>query len=142
MSDFYVFEPEVPGGLGPRTKLDTSVHPPRVEKLHFVFDGWLGDQLVESFPCFLVTEELGGLLIASEITGFNLAEAEIEESVQYKELYPDRPLPVFKWLKITGSPQDSDLWLTKDHRLAGTRRVLDIVLSTSPAALEYVLIRS
>jgi hypothetical protein len=32
------------------------VHPPIVSRLHLVFDTWEGDDLVERFPTFLVTE--------------------------------------------------------------------------------------
>lgn len=43
MNKFFALEPEVAGGLGPNTVMDRSVHPPRVSHLHYVFDGWMGD---------------------------------------------------------------------------------------------------
>lgn len=36
------------------TIMEATVHPPRVERLHYEFEDWLGDDLVESFPSFLV----------------------------------------------------------------------------------------
>ena len=55
---YYFIEPEVAGGWGGNTIADTSVHPPKISKLHYQFDGWLGDDLLESFPCFIVSESL------------------------------------------------------------------------------------
>jgi hypothetical protein len=33
-----------------------------VKKLEYVFDGWLGDHLVQSFPSFIVTFEAANAL--------------------------------------------------------------------------------
>jgi hypothetical protein len=137
MSKTYILEPEVPGGLGPRTRMDRSVHPPKVETLHFVFDGWLGDQLIESFPCYLITLELAALLSTAGVTGFELGEADIETSEQFKELYPQRVLPPFRWLQIVGTPAKSDIYLTSDNRLAGSQKTLDAVLATNPKGFEF-----
>ncbi|APF85630.1 hypothetical protein HI806_01945 [Ralstonia solanacearum] len=53
--NYFFLEPEVAGALGENTVLDASTHPPRVEKLHFEFSGWLGDAILESFPCVIAT---------------------------------------------------------------------------------------
>lgn len=105
--------------------------------MHFIFDGWLGDQLVESFPCYLITPGLAELLAAAGVTGFELAEAEIETSEQFRELYPERVLPPFKWLQIVGTPAKSDIYLTSDNRLAGSQKTLDVVLATNPKGFEF-----
>ncbi len=57
MRYFYI-EPEVSGELGEGTLMDTTVHPPKVEKLNYEFSSWLGDDLIESFPCYIVSERL------------------------------------------------------------------------------------
>ena len=137
MSKTYILEPEVPGGLGPRNQMDRTVHPPRVQALHFVFDGWLGDQLVESFPCYLVTPDLAESLSAAGVTGFDLAEAEVETSDQFKEMYPNRSIPPFKWLRVVGVAGESDIYITSDNRLAGSQKVVDAIMATRPTALEY-----
>lgn len=137
MSKTYILEPEVPGGLGPRTQMDRSVHPPRVRSVHFVFDGWLGDHLVESFPCYLVTIEMANSLMAAGVTGFELADAEIETSEQFREIYPNRLLPVFKWLNIVSKSTESDVYITSDNRLGGSKKALDVILSTNPVGFEY-----
>jgi hypothetical protein len=45
MKYFYV-EPEVAGGLGERTVMDRSTHPPVVKRLHYQLEGWLGDAIL------------------------------------------------------------------------------------------------
>lgn len=50
MSRYYRLEPEVAGELGSGTVMDVSRHPPLVSHLQFKFQGWLGDDLLETFP--------------------------------------------------------------------------------------------
>lgn len=77
MSDFWSLEPEVAGELGDESVLDTTVHPPRVFKLQYRFIGWLGDDLLETFPCYIVTESLASALLSARLTGFELDEVEL-----------------------------------------------------------------
>lgn len=53
----YYVEPEVAGELGPGSVVDSSVHPPVVSRLEYVFTDWLGDCIVETFPCYIVTAD-------------------------------------------------------------------------------------
>src|SRR5580700_5627195 len=98
MSGYYILEPEVAGGLGPRTIMDRSVHPPRVTHLHYHFEGWLGDQLVESFPCWLVTAAVGAEIKDAGLTGAEFGDAEVSASETFRELHPGRSLPSFRRL--------------------------------------------
>ena len=130
---------EVSGGLGPRTVLDRFVHPPSVERVHLIFDGWLGDALVECFPCYFAARELVQELLRVNATGFQAAAAEVEASELFTELYPTRVLPEFLWLKIVGRrATNDDMYLSGDHRLCVSRKVLDQILATAPRGLEYL----
>jgi hypothetical protein len=80
--------------------------------LHYVFDGWLGDELIESFPCFIVSERLATRLSNSGFSGFKLADVEITRSEQYHDIYGDRPLPTFRWLQVEGVPGQDDFGLS------------------------------
>jgi hypothetical protein len=102
----YVLQPEVPGELGDHTIMNTNVHPPIVEYLHFTFFGWLGDDLVECFPCFLVSDRLKQLLNRSDLKGFYFADCEIDSSEEFELLQPQVKLPVFTWLKVSNSASD------------------------------------
>ena len=78
MREFWSLEPEVAGELGSGSLVDTSVHPPRVSKLTLMLSGWLGDELVETFPCYVVTESLGTALVSAGLTGFELDDVDID----------------------------------------------------------------
>jgi hypothetical protein len=100
---YFSLEPEVAGSLGKNTVIDTEVHPPSVKHLHYELDGWLGDDLLESFPCYIATDRFRCAILDVAGTGYSFAEVEISISDQFHELYPSRELPVFWWLKISGS---------------------------------------
>jgi hypothetical protein len=96
--------------------MDVSSHPPTVTRLHYQLDGWLEDDLLEAFPCFIVTERLADALSKSMLTGWDLGPVEVSRSAEFDELYPDRELPRFFWLRVRGG-SDADFSLTPDQRL-------------------------
>src|SRR5688572_20150560 len=101
----YFIEPEVSGQLGDKTIIDASLHPPKVERLHFIFYGWLGDDLIECFPIFLITEKLKNTLAVARLTGYEIKDCEIEESDEFK-LLQNVILPKFFWFSIIGKESD------------------------------------
>lgn len=123
----WVLSPEVAGQLGDNTRMDASKHPPRVSHLHHHFEGWLGDELLEVFPCFLVSSALGEALEEARLEGFSLGEVEVSVSPEFQELYPQRILPEFRWLKISGEKNEADFWLTPDFRLGVSGRALKVL---------------
>jgi hypothetical protein len=123
----WVLSPEVAGELGENTIMNTSVHPPEVSHFHHRFEGWLGDELLEVFPCFLVSSALAKALEEARLAGFSLDDVEVSTSPEFQELYPGRPLPEFRWLKITGKDRDADFWLTPDFRLEVSSRTLKVL---------------
>lgn len=122
----YILNPEVPGELGFNIIIDTQQHPPIVEKLHFIFMGWLGDDLVECFPCFLISERLKIALEITGFTGFLIDECDVESSIEFTEMQPGVILPKFFWLKIDGNEQ-SDFALTQKHRLRVTKNAFSFL---------------
>lgn len=126
MEYFYV-EPEVSGGLGANTVMDRSVHPPIVDRLHYQFDGWLGDVLLESFPSFIVTDEARAMLQEAGATGARFGDVEITTSDQFRELYPNKQLPRFVWLQIVGKAGHDDFGIAADGRLVVSDRTLDVL---------------
>ena len=55
---YYMIEPEVAGEIGENTIYDNydeiinQKKKPIISHLHYIFDGWLGDELLEVTPCF------------------------------------------------------------------------------------------
>lgn len=77
MRRYYYFEPEVSGGFGDNVILDASVHPPLITRLHYEFDGWLGDSIVASFPCYLITEDVKEKILKGEFSGVTFDKVEV-----------------------------------------------------------------
>jgi len=121
---YYFVEPEVAGGLGESTVMDRSVHPPVVSRLAYRLDGWLGDVLLESFPCFILTEDAKVALQAGGFTGVRFEPVEISTSEEFRELSGSQMLPGFVWLVIEGMPGHDDFGLAPDHRLVVSARAL------------------
>jgi hypothetical protein len=123
--DFFTVEPEVAGWMGDHTILDSTPHPPRVEKLHYEFQGWMGDAIVAAFPCFIVTCEAKCALEAAGFTGVEFADAEISVNEDFYRLHPGTTLPNFVWLKPFGKAGVDDLGVEPNGTLVVSRRVLD-----------------
>lgn len=123
MEYFYV-EPEIAGSLGENTVMDTEVHPPAISHLHYEFEGWLGDVVLESFPAFIVTQEAADTIRRNDATGGDFAEVEISTSEEFEELYPDRSLPAFVRLLPRGVAGRDDIGAADDGRLVLSERIL------------------
>jgi hypothetical protein len=127
--NYHILDPEVVGEFGDNVDIDTSVHPPLVRHLHLEFDVWLGDDLVQTFPCYLVTERLRGRLAALDATGASYAPVEMSESDSYMERHPGKKPPELVWLKVTGRAGKDDFGLTGAARLVVSDRVLRLMQS-------------
>ncbi|MEV4316754.1 hypothetical protein [Actinocrispum sp. NPDC049592] len=129
MSTYYLVNPEVAGGLGPETVMDTTVHPPRVSRLEYEVVDWLGDCIVQSFPCYLTLRGVAKKLEALKFTGFHSDEAAISEADEYRDINPDGELPDLVWLVVDGQPGRDDLGLTDKAELIVSEPVLEVFRS-------------
>ncbi|MER8662432.1 hypothetical protein NKH34_14960 [Mesorhizobium sp. M1148] len=123
---YFDIRPDVAGGLGNHTVLDTDVHPPVVHNLHYEVEGWFGDALVTTFPCFLVTDEAKEALLKMGISGADFSDAEVTESEEFHELQPGQELPHFVWLKVDGQAGRDDFGIASNYDLVISERVLDL----------------
>jgi hypothetical protein len=136
MTQYFIIEPEVAGGLGPHTEMDRSVHPPIVTKLHYVFDGWLGDEILETFPCHIVTRRLADRLSAANMSGVAFSSVEVSVSEEFEDVHPDVSLPEFVRLVPSGVAGVDDFGLYgKTARLVVSDRGLRVVQKTHPKQL-------
>ena len=126
---YFFIEPEVAGSSeGDNSVMDRSVHPPVASRLHYVFAGWGGDVLLESFPAFIVTEDAMEKLMESGATaGTRFADVEITTTYPFRELYPDTKLPKFVWLQVTGRAGQDDFGLVANKRLVISEHALDVL---------------
>ncbi len=92
-------------------------------------DWWLGDDLIEAHPDFLVTEVLRqSLARLPGFSGFSLESARVEASEFFKEKSGGRPLPSFWRLHVTGTPGADDMAVTPDRVLVVSGRILAVFL--------------
>jgi hypothetical protein len=107
---FFILEPEVAGGMGEQTDLEErkDVYP-LVTRLEYEFYGWLGDELLTTHPCFIVTEQLKKTMEAFGGTGYSFSDVMISKSEQFLEEFPGMELPHFSWLKIHGIAMIDDV---------------------------------
>lgn len=122
---FFIIEPEVAGGFGDSTVLDTDVHPPVVSNLEYRFEEWLGDELLGSFPCFIITKSAARKLNESQLSGFTLGPVYVTKSAEFGALHPHTSLPDFLRLEVKGTAGVDDLGLAADHRLVVSQACMD-----------------
>ena len=139
---YYTLQPEVAGGMGSGTILDSSTHPPRVSKLVYEFSGWLGDDLLETFPCYIVTARLKEALEKLYPSGCDFDEVQVTKSDLFMEIHGDRELPEFAWLKVTGRAGVDDFGLSAEHNVVASERVLECMKRFSLAHCEVEQYRS
>ena len=124
---YFNFEAEVAGGFGPRSVTQEDSGQLIVHKLHYLFDGWFGDHIVESTPCYIVTNELADNIRAYGLTGISFDEVEVETSDIFRELHPDKRLPSFVWMRVCGATMKDDFFLAGYGRLVVSERALEVI---------------
>jgi hypothetical protein len=128
MTSYHIVEPEVAGGWGKNTEFTrTPGQPVMVHKLDYQFDGWLGDDLLESTPCHVATERLATEIKQAQLTGVSFAPVEISKSEQFNDSNHGRELPPFVWLKIKGYPGRDDFGMTPSLQLVVSEKALTIL---------------
>jgi hypothetical protein len=135
MKKYYELDLAAPGGPGGRSVSEDGNNPNIYYSLHVIFESWLGDELVHCYPCFLVTESLGEKLQESGLTGFELADVEVEKEKQFDLVYGDSELPAFRWLKITGECGVNDFFLNDQFWLVVSEDALDVIETTKVPTL-------
>ncbi|MBD0384691.1 hypothetical protein [Paenibacillus sedimenti] len=132
--NLHLLEPEVAGGLGENTSFTNQGE---VEFLHYEFQGWLGDELLESTPCFIVTESMANSIQIANLSGAVFEDIEYTATQEFSELYPNRTLPNFKRLVVLGKVRvqsdafyewsGDDFCLTDESYLVVTNNAFDIL---------------
>lgn len=133
---FYHLEPEVAGGIGPNSQLHREDGRLVVTNLNYEFDGWLGDALLETTPCFIVTDDARQMIEHANLTGISFSDVEVTKSGLFTDLHGDMVLPRFWWMIITGKPKVDDFGMATDLRLVSSDRALAILRKAGLANAE------
>jgi hypothetical protein len=119
---YRIIEPEIAGELGSKTIINRIYDPPIVEKLHYEFNGWLGDDILESFPCYIMTKRLKNKIENRHLSGIKFDDVYVTTSQLFNDLYPEKIIPKFYWARIKGVPFIDDFAITSDSKLLISER--------------------
>jgi len=111
-----------------------------VHKLHYQVDGWLGDVLLSTFPCCIITSAAARELRSANIRGLEFNDVKITTSEEFDELFPEIHLPQFVWLKAKGIPGSDDFATAANGRLIVSEKALELLkqLGIDHARIEEV----
>lgn len=120
--NYTVVQPEVIVGLGEHTIFDTEVpvkgQKRKVISLHIQLEDWLGDDLMECHPCYIVTEKLKNALVQSDYTGFVIDALELTKDEYFFSNYNlKKVLEPFYWLKINDNKKGPDIFVDETSHL-------------------------
>ena len=124
---YFTIEPEVAGGLGDRSEVRHVGGRLQVDRLHYEFHGWLGDSLLESTPCFIVTEDAANALLRAAATGIRFEAVEVSRSREFDELEPGCELPAFWWLVVDGQAGRDDFGMDAELVLVVSEAALSVL---------------
>ena len=85
---YFILEPEVAGGIGRKSKiLYENSKIKEVTFLDYEFESWLGDDILTTHPCFIISESLYDIIKVSDLKGFHLQKIGISFSNFFLEVY-------------------------------------------------------
>lgn len=117
--NYYSVEPEVAGRATVERRAESR------PTLTYVFDGWRGDALLESYPHVVVTEQLATELDRARLDGYEFGPATTEASETFRRLYPDQTPPSCRWLRVDGEAGCDDVGTDADGILVVSEDALD-----------------
>lgn len=127
MKTYQTIQPEVIVGLGEKTEfLEKEAPFLTVIKLHIQLEDWLGDDLMECHPCYIVTEKLKTGLQTTKFTGFEFSEMIVTKDEYFNDNYQlNKSLPEFYWMKIIGKQDFDDIIIGPEKSLLVGEELLD-----------------
>ena len=116
--NYYLLYPEVAGELGDGSEIvyeDGQIK--EVIFLEYNFMGWLGDELLTTDPCFIVTESLQNDIILNGLTGAKFNNIAMTFSDEFHEMCGDRKVPRFVQIICNNLYESNDQNLIYDFYL-------------------------
>lgn len=124
---YYTLEPEVSLSFGENTILDRASHPPTIKNLDLIFEGWLGDDILETFPCFFVTQKLKQLIQLNNLTKVEFELVSPIKSDTFIEMHPDQKLPTIYLLQVLGKVKCDDFGISEENLLIVSHSCLNVL---------------
>lgn len=125
---YFYLDADMPGDISPSIA-EWSRHPPVIHALHYEFDFYSSDVLIECPPCRIVTESARTAIEFARLTGANFDKVEVSNSHEFRGLHPEQKLPQFAWLKVDGEAGHDDFGVARNTRLVVSERALELLQS-------------
>jgi hypothetical protein len=136
---FYFVQLPVFGQMGPKTEMDSTVHPPIVQKLHCLLDSIPKSELWRVFPCIIVGLDLAENLRRSGCSGFNIREAIFDPGDAFLHIHGKATrVPELHWCLITGTAYTDDLGLAEGSKLIVSERVKRLIETAQHDGIAFV----
>jgi hypothetical protein len=106
-----------------------------------VFDVWSPDDLLKTSPCYFMSRRLYKELESNIFSDVELGpNVDTEASITFKELYPNKAIPKYYLLRITGTAFKDDFGLDMSNKLILSPRAMSVLrgYSLADAELEEV----
>ncbi|MGQ7856663.1 hypothetical protein ACUN24_20690 [Pedobacter sp. WC2501] len=111
-------EPEVIVGMGEDTNIEQSSVPPLVTDLHINLEDWLGDDLMEIYPVFIVTERLKSVLELTTFSGYSIRNLKLTFGDYFENNYRlETKVPPFYWMVVSGIKENDDFYIDGSQTL-------------------------
>lgn len=100
----YKISPEVPGSIGSNSVIEYEGGKIKnIKFLEYEFEGWFGDELLTSSPCYIITERLAEFLDKNKLTGFACDDnIKTTKSEIFEYYHPNVELPTFLRMLVKG----------------------------------------
>ena len=125
---FHFAQLPVFGQMGPKTEMDTDLHPPVVRKFHCLVDMRPRSAIWRVFPCIIVDQKLAAKLQQSGCSGFQLKVGIFEPSEAFRHFHGNNGrLPELHWCIVTGRAYVEDLGLAEGGKLIVSDKVKQMI---------------
>jgi hypothetical protein len=129
----FILNPECCGVFGRKTLYagELTERPPQVYRLHYEFERWPSDELLEVSCLFIGTEAMMEEIKAQtpRPSGITFDEVIATGTPECRTAHAGEDLPLFKWFKIIGKAGIDDFGMTADHRLVVSDRIFGLIRS-------------
>lgn len=93
---FYKLEPEIAGEIGDNSIIQyENGKISKIKYLEFRFTDWLGDELISTHPCYIITENLKEEILLNKLRGIQFQNILISFSDEFFELNDSTVIPNF-----------------------------------------------
>lgn len=131
---FYKLQPEVAGEIGESSKIEYENG--KIKKiifLEYLFNDWLGGELLSTHPCHIVTENLKEDINANNLTGIQFQKIKKSFSDEYVELNNSTDIPEFVQIVCNNFYEEKkdnalqDFYVNRYKELIVSERALKVI---------------